>query len=58
MYTYIEIIKNDIEIVKRIDVTGKSVRQIETIENGMNRNLNHEDYYTNETTSDIKLREI
>ena len=32
------------EVVKRIDVTGKSERQIERIEMGMLRNMNLERY--------------
>lgn len=34
------------EVVHSIDVAGKSERQIERIEDGMNINLNHEEFYT------------
>jgi hypothetical protein len=33
-------------IVKKIDVTGKSERQIERVDDGININLNHTDFYT------------
>lgn len=32
--------------VKELDCTGKTERQVQTIENGMNRNLDHERFYT------------
>ena len=32
------------DIVKRVEVTGKSDRNIEKIERGMNINLNHNEY--------------
>ena len=59
MKTYIEIRKyeND-KCVKRIDVTGKTQRQIDKIENGMNINLNHEEYYTKEVLTQEPLQEI
>lgn len=34
------------EVIKSIDVTGKSKRQIEKIEDGMNINLDHDHYFT------------
>lgn len=47
LYTYIEIIRiNDAKAVKRLDVTGKTERSVNTINSGMNRNLNHNEYYT------------
>lgn len=47
MKNYIEIKKHfSDEVVFRSDVSGKSERQIEKIESGMNRNLNHDEYYT------------
>ena len=47
MKTYIEIRRyGDNKCIKRLDVTGKTERMIDTIENGMNRNLNHEEYFT------------
>lgn len=36
------------DVVKEIDVTGKSQSQIDKIERGLNRNLNHDEYYTSE----------
>lgn len=55
-YTYLEIRKreND-EVVKRIDVTDKSERQIDRCEMGMNINLNHEEYYTEQNTNKTPL---
>lgn len=47
MKTYIEIRKIDTdEVVKRVDVTDRSERSIERVEDGMNINLNHAEYYT------------
>jgi len=34
------------EVVRAVDVTGKSDRQIDKIESGIMRNMNHEEYYT------------
>ena len=47
IYSYIEIksFENG-SVVKRLNVTGKTVRSQRTIESGMNRNLNHSEYYT------------
>jgi len=45
MKTYIEVRKWDDTVVQRIDVTGKSERSIERVENGMAINLNHDEYY-------------
>lgn len=46
-FKYIEIKKYDDEkVVKRLDVTDKSDRDIDRIEKGMNINLNHDKYYT------------
>lgn len=58
-YKYLEIIayEND-EVVKRIDVTNMTQRSIDTIESGMNRNLNHNDYYTKEGATTVKLEEL
>ena len=47
MKQYIEIIEYvSNKVVKRIDVSDKTDRSIDTIDSGMNRNLNHEKYYT------------
>ena len=44
---YIAVISYDTEeVVKKIDVTGKSESQIDRIENGLNINLNHNKFYT------------
>lgn len=39
------------KVVKRFDVTGKSERTIDRFDDGLNRQLNHEKFYTenNET---------
>lgn len=34
------------EVVEEIDVTGRSVRSIDRIDDGININLNHEEYFT------------
>lgn len=53
MKKYIEIVAyGSDEVVKRLEVTGKSNREIERIDRGMNINLNHEDYYTREVSDD------
>lgn len=49
-FKYLEIIRyKGGEVVKRIDVTGKSQHNIDRIDSGMNMNLNHTDYYTCES---------
>lgn len=56
MKTYIEIIdKSTKEVVKRLDVTGKSDRSIDRCEMGMNINLNSEKYYTQQNTTENEL---
>lgn len=46
-HDYLEVVAfDDAEVVKRIDVTGRSQRGIEQAERGMQHNLNHELYYT------------
>lgn len=58
-YKYIEIIKySSGEVVKRIDVSGMSQRNIDRIDSGMNRNMNHAEYYTIEMASEIAIPEI
>ena len=45
MYKYLEIVKDEgNEVVKRLNVSDKSERSIEKIENGMNINLNYNEY--------------
>ena len=56
MKTYIEVKTYESEeCVKRIDVTGKSERSIDRIESGMNRNMNHKDYYTVQVETEKEL---
>lgn len=46
-YYYIEIKRfTDDEVVKRLDASDKSQRSRQKIEDGMNINLNHSQYYT------------
>ena len=33
-------------VIKRMDLSDKSIRDIDKIEAGLNRQLNHEKYYT------------
>jgi len=55
-FKYIEIKTwEDGGVVKRLDVTGKNDSAIEIIESGMDRNLNHDLYYTTNFESDVKL---
>ena len=47
MKKYISVVQyKTAEVVKRIDVTGKTERQIDSIDSGLNVNLNHEEFYT------------
>ena len=56
MKTYIEIIRHkDDKCIHRIDVSGISQRHIDKTERGMNRNLNHEEYFTKEVSSKKQL---
>lgn len=56
MYKYLEIVKDKgNEVVKRLDVSDKSERSIEKIENGMNINLNHNEYTVQYNESDVEL---
>jgi len=49
-YKYLEIRRfRNCEAVKRFDITGKSAREIERLEQGVNTNLNHEDFFTEES---------
>lgn len=59
MKTYLEIVRDkDSKVVKRLDVTGKSERSIEKIEDGINVNLNHNEYSVNKTQSKVELEII
>lgn len=45
--TAIEIVEYSTqEVVESFDMRGKSVREVGRIESGMNRNLDHERFYT------------
>jgi len=58
-YSYIEIKSfENSEVVKRIDVTNTNDKRKDLIEGGMNRNLNHDKYYTFSFDSETKLEEI
>ena len=59
MYKYLEIVKDEKnEVVKRLNVSDKSERSIEKIENGMNINLNHNEYTVQYNESDVELHVI
>lgn len=46
-HTYIEVVnKADKRVIHRIDVTGKSERAIDRVDDGLNINLNHVEYFT------------
>lgn len=45
-YTYIEVVEFDKGVAHRIDVTGKSDRAVDRVEEGMQHNLNHERFFT------------
>ena len=55
-YKYIEI-KNygDGGVIKRLDVSKKTDGSVDTSEAGMNRNLNHDKYYTLSYDSEVEL---
>lgn len=58
-FKYIEIIAyKDRSVVKRIDVSVKSSRIVTMIENSINKNLNHDEFYTVETHSEKFLSKI
>jgi uncharacterized FlaG/YvyC family protein len=43
----IEVVDNETgEVVKTIDVTSRSDREVEKIDSGLNINMNHERYFT------------
>lgn len=56
-YRYLEIVeKSDDSVIKRIDVTDYSDGRIERIQRGMEINLNHELYFTNDNMTTNKLQ--
>jgi hypothetical protein len=55
-FQYLEIVKMEgNKVVKRFDVTGKGERGIERLERGVNINLNHNEFFTQENDSDVEL---
>jgi hypothetical protein len=59
LFKYIEVkTYDDGGVVKRLDVSGKTDRSVDTIEAGMNRNLNHDQYYTFSYDSEVELDTI
>jgi hypothetical protein len=58
-YVYLEIVEYGTdEVVKRMDVTNKSERLIERIERGVNINLNHNEFFTRQSSTEENLKEI
>lgn len=56
MFCYIEIVAFDGDkVIRRVDVTYESERNRAKIDSGININLNHNQYYTRDKQSDIKL---
>ncbi len=51
-------IKPPHKIIHEIDVTGKSEHSISRIVDGMEINLNHEQYYVDDTCHEEKQREL
>ena len=59
LFKYIEVkTYDDGGVVKRLDVSGKTDKSVDTIEAGMNRNLNHDQYYTFSYDSEFELDTI
>ena len=59
LFKYLEVKTwDDGGVVKRLDVSLKSERQIDAIDSGMNRNLNHDKYYTCDYESEVELDTI
>lgn len=56
-FKYLEVISFEGGVVKRLDVTNESDRNIDRIEIGVNINLNHELFYTSLYDGDEK-REV
>lgn len=58
-YHYLEVVAySDNKVIRRFDITDKSEIQIERLDNGIKRKMNHTYYYTFIRESDIKLEEI
>lgn len=59
LFTYLEVKSwDDGGVVKRIDITKNTDRSKDTIESGLNRNLNHDKYYTFSYDSEVFLETI
>jgi hypothetical protein len=59
IFKYIEVKSwDDGGVVKRLDVSEKTDRSVATIEDGMNRNMNHEKFYTFFCASEVELEVI
>jgi hypothetical protein len=57
MNTYIEVIEYETKrVVKRINMTGKTGRQIDKVMDGMEINMNHDQFYTHINKSERKRR--
>lgn len=57
MKKVIQVVQNeDGEVIHEVDVTDKSDRQIDKVDSGINRNLNHEHFYT--CVQEIEDREL
>ena len=58
-YTYIEV-RRDIssKVVKRLDVSSHRMSAIQTIEDGINRNMNYLEYTSYIVDSEKELKEI
>jgi len=55
-FNYIEVRQYETEdVVKRMDVTGKNERMVDRIQAGLDRIMNHEDYYSIVVESDLEL---
>jgi len=55
MYTYLEIISfKTKKVVKRFNVTHLNERMIDKMDDGLNINLNHIEYYTTKNTTKRK----
>lgn len=58
-HKYLEIRRiEDDEPIKRLDLTGRSDRDIERIERGANINLDHKRYYTEVVESENELPKL
>ena len=56
IYKYLEVVDHSSDsVVKRMDVTEKSWNGLDTLERGLNRNLNHEEYFARVTTTNEPL---